>query len=78
LTFFATLYREDPAGLPTAPYGVTNAAFAAAVQDAVWDAVNGHPYSGVNVVPEPRAAVLLALALLPLLRRLRALRPDCV
>ena len=47
-TFFATLFGEDPAGLPTEPYGNIAPAVAKAIQQAVWDTVRQHPASGVR------------------------------
>ncbi len=47
-TFFATIYRESPVGLPTEPYGEIPADLAAAIQQTVWEAVNAHPHSGVE------------------------------
>jgi len=46
-TFYATLFRDDPKGFPGAPYQVTDPAFAAAVQDAVWQVVRTHPLAGI-------------------------------
>src|SRR3972149_1584806 len=48
-TFYATLYRQNPMGLPI-PASMTSTVtpqFAAAVQRVAWDVVAGHPYSGV-------------------------------
>jgi hypothetical protein len=45
--FFAALYREDPRGLPSAPYGVNDPKLARQVQDAVWTVVRRHPLAGV-------------------------------
>ena len=47
-TFFATLFGEDPAGLPTEPYGNIAPAVAKAIQQTVWDTVRQHPASGVR------------------------------
>ena len=47
-TFFATLFGEDPAGLPTEPYGNIPPAVAKAIQQTVWDTVRQHPASGVR------------------------------
>jgi len=47
-TYYATLYKEDPAGLAVPPdYGTIVPAVVAQIQDAVWDVVNGHTLSGV-------------------------------
>jgi hypothetical protein len=81
LTFYATMYQADPTGLPVPATYLNNGysgqaplplppALAASLQDAVWDVVNGHPYSGVNVViPEPATlSVVLGAAMLALRR----------
>ncbi|MFW6118793.1 MAG: sugar-binding protein [Planctomycetota bacterium] len=46
-TFFATIYGENPVGLPTEPYGPIPAGLARTIQQTVWEAVNAHPRSGV-------------------------------
>ena len=46
-TFYATLYHENPKGLPSSPYKVDNPALAATVHDAVWNVVSMHPLTGV-------------------------------
>jgi hypothetical protein len=45
--FFATLYGESPAGLPTEPYKVTDARLADVIQQTVWKVVSQHPLTGV-------------------------------
>jgi hypothetical protein len=67
-TYYATLYKDDPIGLDHAQFGVTDPALAAAIQDAVWDVVSVHPYSGV---PEPGVATLIGIAGAALLVRRR-------
>ena len=47
--FFATLFREDPAGLPTEPYGKITPAVARAIHESVWKVVREHPESGVKL-----------------------------
>jgi len=47
-TFYATLYREDPKGLPSAPYNVNAPALARIIHEAVWKVVRTHPLAGVN------------------------------
>lgn len=47
-TFFATLFREDPTGLPTAPYGRVPPQVAKAIQETVWKTVRGQVESGVE------------------------------
>jgi hypothetical protein len=46
--FFATLFREDPAGLPTESYGKITPAAAKAIHETVWKIVREHPESGVK------------------------------
>ncbi len=55
-TFFATIYRQDPHGLPVPSdyYGSIGPAVAAHIQDAAWQVVSTHPLSGVDeAVPPP-------------------------
>ncbi len=47
-TFFATLYRANPKGLPGAPYKVTDPKLAEAIQETVWEAVSKHELAGVS------------------------------
>ncbi|MFO0930160.1 MAG: hypothetical protein U0736_24570 [Gemmataceae bacterium] len=47
-TFFATLYRETPVGLPAAPYKVSDEKLARAIQETVWQVVRTHPLAGVK------------------------------
>jgi hypothetical protein len=61
-TFFAVLLGETPEGLPHADYAGVTPAFAAAVQDAVWDVVTSTPHTGVAGVVGP---VEIATLLLP-------------
>jgi phage head maturation protease len=42
-TYFATLLRQSPVGLPTAPYGKIDAALAEIIQQTVWQIVSKHP-----------------------------------
>lgn len=46
-TFFATLYKENPKGLPGEPYKVTDPRLAEVIQETVWKVVNGHELAGV-------------------------------
>ncbi len=47
LTFFATIYGEDPRGqAPVQPYQVTQA-LADVIQDAVWTVASRHPWTGL-------------------------------
>ena len=50
-TFFATMYKESPIGLPGSPYGINDPALAATIQTTAWEVVRVHPYAGV--IPEP-------------------------
>lgn len=46
--FYATLFREDPAGLPTEPYGRITPELARILSDVAWQTVRAHPESGVK------------------------------
>lgn len=46
-TYFATLYRENPKGLPAEPYKVTDPKLAEVIQDTVWNVVSTHELAGV-------------------------------
>lgn len=69
LTYYATLFKADPAGLTTNPWGVVDPALDAAIKDLVWDVVSVHPHAGV--IPEPGSMGLLAVAAGGLVRRRR-------
>jgi hypothetical protein len=47
-TFFATLLRQSPEGLPSEPYGKIAPALAKAIQQTAWRVVRNHPESGVT------------------------------
>ena len=47
-TYFATLLRQSPEGLPTGPYGQIDPAVAKIIQQTAWDVVSHHPDSGVQ------------------------------
>lgn len=49
-TYYATLYREDPKGLPGEPYKVTDPKLAEAIHDTVWKVVSTHELAGVAKV----------------------------
>jgi len=51
-TFFATLYKEDPRGLPTASYGAIPSDVVQQIQQSAWNAVLAHPLSGVKTTLE--------------------------
>ena len=59
-TFYATLYRENPRGLPSEPYQVTDPKLAEVIQAAVWHVVSAHELTGVkppvNAIAPPAAA----------------------
>ena len=53
-TYFATLYKQDPTGLPIAPYSqgqdpisAADAALAPIIQSTVWKVVSTYPYAGI-------------------------------
>ncbi len=46
-TFYATLFQDDPKGLPTAPYKDMDAELAAIIQDTVWQVVKAHSLAGI-------------------------------
>lgn len=61
-TFHATLQREDPKGLPPAPYNerldpakdhTIDGPLASSIQEAVWTVVSQHPLAGVRAAPSP-------------------------
>jgi hypothetical protein len=47
-TYFATLLKQSPLGLPTAPYGNIDASLAGRIQKLVWQVVAARPDSGVG------------------------------
>ena len=55
-TYFATLYRENPKGLPAEPYKVTDPKLAEVIQDTVWKVVSTHELAGVAKTAEHRAS----------------------
>ncbi len=46
-TYFATLYKQNPAGLPSEPYKVTDKKLTAVIQDLVWRVVSTEELAGV-------------------------------
>jgi hypothetical protein len=56
VTYYATLFKEDPRGLPYAGYGINNPELALAIQDAAWDVVSTHPYAGFDKKTRPANA----------------------
>jgi hypothetical protein len=46
-TYFATLLKQSPEGLPTEPYGKIDPALAATIQKTAWQVVSQHPAAGV-------------------------------
>jgi hypothetical protein len=56
--YYSTLFKENPIGLPSAPYNLAAAApIVGIIQTTAWETVAHHPYSGV--VPEPSLALWL-------------------
>jgi len=62
-TYFATLYKESPKGLPGEPYKVTDPKLAEVIQETVWNVVSTNELAGVAAtevstkkphVPEPK------------------------
>ena len=59
-TYFATLYRENPKGLPGEPYKVTDPNLAEVIQETVWKVVSTTELAGVKppvnaiFAPSPR------------------------
>ena len=47
-TYFATLLRQSPEGLPTEPYGEIDPVLAKIIQETAWQVVSQHPDSGVR------------------------------
>ena len=47
-TYFATLLKQSPVGLSTAPYGRIDPALAETIQKTVWQVVAAHPDAGVG------------------------------
>ena len=48
-TYFATLYKQSPVGLPSEPYKVADKKLAAVIQDAVWKVVSANEWAGVKL-----------------------------
>ena len=51
-TYFATMLKQSPVGLPTAPYGKIDPSLAGTIQKSVWQIVAAHPDAGVGVKAE--------------------------
>lgn len=47
-TFFATLLRQSPEGLPSEPYGTIPSGLAAKIQKTAWEVVRTHPDAGIT------------------------------
>lgn len=47
-TYFATLFKESPVGLPSEPYGKIDPAVAKVIQETVWKTVREHAESEVK------------------------------
>ncbi len=61
VTFYATLFRNDPRGMTAAPYNenldpkndrLTDEELAAAIHDAVWTVVSKHPLAGIRTASQ--------------------------
>ena len=52
-TYFATLLKQSPVGLPTAPYGKIDPALAETIQKTIWEVVNTRLKAVVPPGPEP-------------------------
>jgi hypothetical protein len=52
-TYFATLYRQDPKGLSSEPYKVTDLKLVEVIQDTVWKVVSTNELAGVAKTPTP-------------------------
>ncbi len=50
-TFYATLWRDSPLGLPVAAYEPVADDVARVIQETVWQVVADHPWSGVEASP---------------------------
>ncbi|MFW5864012.1 MAG: PEP-CTERM sorting domain-containing protein [bacterium] len=48
VTFYATIYKESPIGLPSEPYGDLAPAAVKTIQETVWEVVQAYPHSGVE------------------------------
>lgn len=62
-TYYATLMKQSPVGLPTEPFGKLDAKTAAIVQQVVWDVVREHRDAGVIATkfePPSQSAMKLA------------------
>ena len=46
-TYYATLFRDNPVGLPHEPYEVDDPVLAGAVQTTAWNVVRAHPAAGL-------------------------------
>lgn len=47
-TFYATIFKEEPSGLPSSSYQINDAALVKIIHETVWKVVSAHPYSGVQ------------------------------
>jgi len=48
MTYYATMFKENPTGLPSAAYGVENPVLTKAIQQTIWKVVSENPYTGVK------------------------------
>ncbi|MBC8105835.1 MAG: hypothetical protein H7Z14_04540 [Anaerolineae bacterium] len=69
MTFYATMFKESPVGLPYNSSVISDPLVAAQIQDAAWDVVSTNPLAGV---PEPTGlATIGVMAISSLLARRR-------
>ncbi len=62
-TYFATLYKENPKGLPGEPYKVTDSKLAQVIQEAVWKVVSTNELAGVASQDQPAKRLEIAKGL---------------
>jgi len=74
LTTYATLYREDPHGLPSLDWGFNSPLLESQIQDVVWDVVSHHAFTDVPEPASAGAALLFAGSVVAARRRRSASR----
>lgn len=47
-TYFATLHKQSPVGLPTEPYKLTDPSLAKVIQETIWEVVKEHALTGIK------------------------------
>jgi hypothetical protein len=58
VTWYATMYRDDPHGLAMTGWDFNDPVLAAQIQDAAWQVVTSNPWTGV---PEPASMGVIAI-----------------